>query len=125
MKGVPENLDLTPLLGTRLDYISLGLYQIGFAFAGEPGTSDCVITVEGRWELRDTQGALLDRAMEHGERNSYRIHRLLGRTLVDTRINPPESFTLIFDDGLTLSFIDDLGQYECCHILLNGVETHF
>jgi hypothetical protein len=53
MYGVPENLDLTPFLGTTLDFIGVGKYQLQFVFSGDPGTKDRVISAEGYWEIQD------------------------------------------------------------------------
>jgi hypothetical protein len=130
MHGVPQQLDLTPFVGRYLDYITLCQYQIGFSFSGEPGTKYSHITVRGCWEFKDPQLVLIDKGdfhcgeAEHRyERGAYKIHLLLGRTVTDTKINPPESFTLIFDNGMTLTIIDDCSGYECCEIQFDDTEV--
>jgi hypothetical protein len=117
MHGVPEQLDLTSFIGTTLDHIGLGKHQIQFVFSGDPRTEkDRVITAEGYWEMRDDQSLMIDNATEYDDRDVYRIHRLLSRKVSQTKVNPPESFTLVFDNGWTLTFVDDSSQYESCHI---------
>jgi hypothetical protein len=116
MYGVPQQLDLAPFIGTRLDCISIGKYQIHLSFSGDPWTKDRGVTVEGYWEMRDAQSAIIDKAAENDDRDAYRIHRLLSRTVTETKVNPPESFTLVFDNGWTLTIVDSSSQYESCHI---------
>lgn len=125
MYGVPEQLDLTPLVSTTLDYIGVGKYQLTFVFSGNPWKEkDRSISVEGYWEIRDAQSVVIDKAVENDERDVYRIHRLLGCTVTETKVNPPTSFTLIFDNGLSLTFVDDLPGYESCHIDVGNGEIH-
>jgi hypothetical protein len=86
MYGVPEQLDLAPFIGTTLDHIGVGKFQIQFVFSGDLWTEkDRVVTVEGYWEVRDAQSAVIDKATENNERDVYRIHRLLSRTVTEAR----------------------------------------
>ena len=125
MYGVPEQLNLAPLIGTTLDYIGVGKYQLYFVFSGDPWKSkDCRITVQGYWEMRDAGSVVIDKAAENDARDAYRIHRLLSRAVVGTKINAPESFTIVFDNGWTLTFVDDLSQYESCHVDVGDGEIH-
>jgi hypothetical protein len=124
MYGVPENLDLSPFVGTTLDAISLSQWQIQFVFSGDPKEMTRVVAVEGYWEMRDAQSLLIDKALEHDERDVYKIHRLLSRTVTETKVDPPKSFSLVFDNGWMLTFVDDSGQYESCHIYVDGSELH-
>ena len=121
MYGVPEQLDLTPFIGTTLDYIGVGKYQLQFVFSGGPNTKkDCRVAAEGYWEVRNAQSAVIDKATENDDRDFYRIHRLLSRKVTETKSNPPESFTLVFDNGWTLTFLDDSSQYESCQVGVGG-----
>jgi hypothetical protein len=123
MHGVPEHLDLTPFIGTTLDHVLICLYTLHFVFEGNPWTEKkYVISVEGCWEVRDAQSVVIDKAAS-GERDAYRIHRLLGHNVAETKVNPPESFTLIFDNGWTLTLVDD-SYYDCCHIRVGDSEIH-
>ena len=109
MYGVPSNLDLMPFQGASLDQIALGQYIIHFHFAAEHSP---VIGVEGKWELADSAGRILDHQMEPGEREVYRLHVLLGRTVTAGEVHAPDSFTLHFEGGYTLRIYDDSRQYE-------------
>jgi hypothetical protein len=112
MYGVPENLDLRPFLGDHLAQLALGPNDLQLRF-GAGG----VISVEGRWELRDAAGTLLDQAVEGpAVRECYRLHRLLMATVTGTRTDPPRSFTLVFDNGMTFTVYDDDDNYETCSI---------
>jgi hypothetical protein len=125
MYGVPEQLDLTPFIGTTLDYIGVGKFQINFVFSGNPWKeTDRTIAAEGYWEMRDSQSVVIDKATENDDRDAYRIHRLLSRTVTGTKVNPPESFTLTFDNGWTLTFVDDSSHYETCHVSVGDQEIH-
>jgi hypothetical protein len=113
----PANLDLRPFHGDHLTRVCLGPHDIQFKF-GAGGT----IAVWGHWELRDATGTLLDQAVAtSASRDCYRVHGLLLATVVTSRIDPPRSFSLLFDNGLALSVFDDSGQYECCSIEPGGV----
>jgi len=125
MYGVPEDLDLAPFVGTTLDYISLSSGQIQFIFSGNPWTEkNCVVAVEGYWEMRDGQSVVIDKATENDDRDAFRIHRLLSRTVTETKVNSPESFSLVFDNAWTLTFVDDSDQYESCHVYVGDSEIH-
>jgi hypothetical protein len=125
MRGVPEHLDLAPFIGTTLDYIGIGKYQIQFVFGGDPWTEkDRVVTAEGYWEVRDAQSVLIDKATENDDRDVYRIHPLLSHAVTETKVNAPQSFTLVFDNGWTLTFVDDSSQYETCHIYVGDSEIN-
>ena len=59
MHGVPADLPLEPFVGHELTQVCLTRFQIAF-HCPRVGS----ISVEGRWELRDGRGALVDQAEE-------------------------------------------------------------
>ena len=125
MYGVPEQLDLAAFIGATLDYVGVGKHQVQFVFSGEPRTEkDRVVTAEGYWEMLDGQSVVIDKATKDDNRDCYRIHRLLSHTVTETKVNPPESFMLVFDNGWALTFVDDSSHYETCHIFSGDGETH-
>jgi hypothetical protein len=67
---------------------------------------------------------VIDKAAENDDRDVYRIHKLLSHAVTDAKIDPLESFTLVFDNGWTLTFVDNLKQYESCHIYIGDNEIH-
>lgn len=108
MYGVPADLDLTRFIGTTLEQICIGQFQINFHFC-DPDTS---ISVGGRWVLAGPDGVVVDESRENSQRDAYRIHALLEKRVVATSIDPPRSFTLRFETGHHLSVLDDSPQYE-------------
>jgi hypothetical protein len=107
--GVPADLNLTPFHGAALEQIALGEYIVQFRFGGNPCRE---IGVEGGWELRAADGSLVDRNQDTTEREAYRVHLLLGRTVLASEVRAPKSFTLKFDSGHTLEIFDDQTEYE-------------
>jgi hypothetical protein len=108
MHGVPANLDLQPLNGACLEQLRLGQYQLQLWFS-----RDQCIYVEGGWRLCDSSGKMIcesDLSL-YAERGS-RLHVLIGATVTSARVDPPVSFTLGFDNGLSLTVLDDSEQYE-------------
>jgi len=55
MYGVPEDLDLSSFKEVTLIHIDISEYQVDFDFQ-----SNCFISVEGKWELRDSAVVLID-----------------------------------------------------------------
>jgi hypothetical protein len=111
MHGVPVDLPLAAFIGFTLDQICLGQFQVQFHFGGEPGVT-ARISVEGGWELQDSTGTELDRDQEHFDRQHYKLHFLLGRTVSSFSIDAPRSFGLVFDSGHRLTVHDDNEHYE-------------
>lgn len=115
MYGVPADLPIQPFVGQDLNQICLGRFQIQLHFSGAGS-----ISVEGRWEIRDAVDNLVDSAEPHENRESYRIHRLIDVPVARFSIDPPRSFTLVFDNGLALTVFDDSEQYESFSIKVDG-----
>lgn len=115
MYGIPADLPLSRFVGLEFNMVGLGCFQTQFHCAGA-GT----LFVEGRWELRDAAGALIDCRQEHDQRPTYRVHVVIDVPIVRYEIDPPRSFTLIFENDLRLSVFDDSPQYEAFSIHLDG-----
>lgn len=107
MYGVPADLDLDRFRGATLVQVAIGANEVQFNF--QPYLN---IGVEGIWEIRDSDNRVIDRAQPNGEREAYRVHVLLGRAVVATRVNAPQSFVLEFDGGYRLEVFDSSEQYE-------------
>jgi len=106
-------LDLARFLGAELIQICIGEFQFQFHF--HPTGS---ISVEGKWELRDSAGLLIDGAElskpneSYSRRETFYVHVLLGKSVKSHSVHPPNSFSLRFDSGHTLIIFDDSSQYE-------------
>jgi hypothetical protein len=108
MYGVPADLDLSRFKGATLIQLGIGEFQVQFHFQPE-----CCISAEGKWELRDSAGVLIDEAVEtNAERGAYRLHLILGKSVESYSISAPDSFSLRFESGHTLTVFDDSKQYE-------------
>ena len=116
MHGVPVDLDLSHFSEASCIQIAIGEFQIQFHFS--PTGS---ISVDGRWELRNPDGHVMDETMKNQNRVTYRIHQLLGQPVRETFVNPPKSFGLRFENGCVLEIFDDSDQYESCQIAPAGV----
>ena|ERR1700722_3805743 len=113
MHGVPADLRLQPFVGQELNQIALGRFQAQLHFSGTGS-----IFIEGRWELRGPDGVLLDAKTEHSARDCYRIHRVLDLPVARFEIDPPRSFTLVFEPAYRLTVFDETPQYESFSIHL-------
>ncbi len=97
MRGVPADLPLEPFVGDECCQIGVGRYQLQFRF-GRAGR----ISVEGKWELRDPSGAVIDQGPRVGlgkqsrVPEQYRIHYVLDVPVTRYAIDAPRSFTLFF-----------------------------
>jgi Family of unknown function (DUF6188) len=112
MFGVPQNLDLSRFQGAELIQVSIGCNELQLHF--EPQSR---ITIERHWELRDHAGTVIDQAQDGNlSRESYKIHRILGQVVVEHAVTAPESFTLTFDNGMSITVFDDSDRYESFNI---------
>ena len=117
MYGVPSDLPLRRFVGDAVFQICIGRDGVHFVF-GRAGT----IAVEGRWELIDSRGAVVDRHHEHDQRDAYRVHMILNEDVTGFDIDAPRSFSLVFASGHRLVVYDDAG-YESFHIYPDGIHV--
>lgn len=120
MYGVPDNLLLERLIGREFNFIGLGSFQVQFHVS-----SLVAIHVEGRWELRDHSGSLVDFAQEPAERDSYRLHRIIDVRITRFALDAPRSFTLYFESGHSLAIYDDSEQYESFSVHFVGEPSFY
>src|SRR5438067_2138352 len=117
MFGVPANLDLSQLKGKYLSHIQMAQFDLQFVFEG--GIRICV---QGDWQLREPSGELIDWGVDPpASREFYRVHLLLDKTVTNFTVDPPRSFTLYFDDGLSLTVFDSFQQFESFQIWPAGI----
>ena len=118
MYGVPKNLDLSRFEGALLTQICIGEFQVQFHFQQVASNlhQSASISVEGKWEVRNSAGSFVDgmeiREQSISQREGLYAHCLLGSTVTGYRVDPPESLTLQFSSGHTLTVFDDSRQYE-------------
>jgi len=120
MYGVPSNLPLQQFVGVQLSQIALGLCQIQFRFEGSRS-----IYVTGKWQLHDSSGAIVDESIDEdalpSTRQQYRVHVVLGSDVTSFRIDAPDSFSLTFSSGHSLTIYDDSPAYESFEIHPDGI----
>lgn len=108
MHGIPPNLDLLQYHGAVLTQLCIGEFQLQFIFT----TPELILSVEGDWQLKNAQGEMIDRSLPNEQRESFKIHRLLGRAIKDHIVDAPVAIVLHFDNGWTLSIFDSSTEFE-------------
>ncbi len=98
---------LSHLRGGKMILVGVGEYDLQFQFHPQGNVS-----VEGRCELLEDSGAIID-AWDRGARSEvFRFLELLGKTVTEVVIDSPKSFKLAFPKGRWLRIIDNSEQYE-------------
>ncbi len=116
MNGVPADLPVQALVGCDLTHIGLSMHTIQLHFE-----KDGYISIEGDWCLRDSRGLAIDQSIDPpSSRKSYQIHRLLMQSVVAASVDAPESFTLTFANGDSLTVLDSWPTYESFTLRVNG-----
>lgn len=82
MYGVPADLPIQAFVGHEANQICLGRFQVQLHFSGVGS-----IQMEGRWELRDAGGDLVDASEEHKDRDRYRIHRIIDVPVAGAKVD--------------------------------------
>lgn len=109
MHEVSVNLDLSKFKGAILIQLGISEYQIQFHFH-----PNLTIAVEGKWELRDSVGILMDNGARDSitERKVLHLHMIVGKSVESYLVSAPDSFSLQFNSGHVLTIFDDSKQYE-------------
>jgi hypothetical protein len=107
MHGVPADLNIGFLQGSKLIQVCLGENQIQFHF--DPTGS---ISVEGDWELVKVIGLHFDSPEVTSKNPRSHLHRLVGQNVVATEIMATKSFSLQFDNGDVLRIFDSSEEFE-------------
>lgn len=105
---IPDDFDLTPLVGAELLQVCLGEYQIQLQF--EKPDLSCHIEGGGKVSLESG-----DRSSElfHGKwTTSHGLEQLVGMPLTAWSRRSPNQFTLTFTSGAVLVFETQESQYE-------------
>lgn len=112
MYGVPVDLNLSDYVDATCTQVILGEFQIQIHF-----TPIAAILIEGRWELRDGHGEIIDRhSSVNADREFVRLHVLLGQSVASSNVNDPSSFSLTFESGHVFEIFDDSDEYESCQL---------
>ncbi len=111
MYGVPADLGLTPLVGSRIINIEVGLYNTLFIFEIRALVYGG-FNAEGRWEVHGAD----DRPAGGRSRGETAVadvafEALLARPRRFT-VSAPTYFELLLSSGVRLRFYDDSAEYE-------------
>ena len=118
MYGVAADLNLSEFTGATLTQIAIGEYQLQFHFHRSSNGKTChaEISVEGKWQLRDSLGSMLDScertSLPYSQKSCHSLQVLLGQSVAATSVDPPTSFSLRFSSGYTLQIYDDSTEFE-------------
>jgi len=115
MYGVPANLPVHRLIGNSFNFIGLGRFQI------QLHASDLVaIYIEGKWELQDSEGTVVDSQNSYTERGATHLPTIIDVPVTACTIDAPRSFTLSFQSGHALIIYDDGPQFESFSVHFDG-----
>jgi len=116
MYGVSPDLDLSFLHGAQLIQICLGQHQVQLHF--HPIGS---VSVEGKWILYDADRCPISESSDLANWRPIQLHRVLGQHIQNTRLSPPDSLTLSFDNGEELQVFDSCRDHESIQIEPCGI----
>ncbi len=110
MNGIPDKLDLSNMVGCRLDTVAMQEHQVTFQFDG--GSS---IVVEGAMDvtLKDN---IVARWKQEAGWSSIDFQKCVGTTVARIVIPSKKELDLYLSGGWVLRFYDDSPQYESFHI---------
>jgi hypothetical protein len=106
MHRIPKSLDLAPLCGLEVIQVAIGQNEVILRFHPEGA-----IRLEGAWILKDADGAVIDRSMEHADRDAWRVPKVLGRKIMQCVVRDDRHLDVFFD-GAVLAIEDDSDHYE-------------
>src|SRR5438094_8524476 len=125
MHGVSADLDLRAFHGAFLTQVVIDPWDLQFVFLHSTDmTWRANITIEGRWELRDMLGSLVEsgiRGVANSDHGPFRVNRLLDHVVTGTLLDPPKSIALTFDNGHILTLFDDSNEFESFSIQPGGI----
>ena len=101
IQGVPPDLPVASFIGHHFEVVRLGAHYIEL---DGPGGS---IYIEGTWHLTDAESQLIDGSADKLIGECFRLHVILQEHVVATRVDAPEGFVLVFEDGSCLSVFAD------------------
>ena len=131
MNRFAPNLNLAYLVGRTITFVGIDQWHLYLTLNAEVLSadrrpsgildnvvmdSDVHIRIGGSWSLVTKQGSIIDESIEHSERKSYQIHVLLGLKLLSYSVTSETTLDLRFENGFSLSIIDDSDMYESLNI---------
>jgi hypothetical protein len=118
MHRIPHDLDLSPIRSLEVTQISVGQHEVIISFSPEGS-----ITLEGGWVLKDKSGTVIDRSMEHSDRDSWSLHKILGKRVEGWEVKDSQHLDISIGD-FTLEIEDSFDRYESFSIIHPGIQVH-
>jgi len=118
MHRIPHDLDLSAMRGLEVAQIAIGQHEVIIKFTPEGS-----ITLEGGWVLKDKLGDVIDRSMEHSDRDSWALHKILGAKVEGWKVKDSQHLDVFFGE-LTLEIEDSFDRYESFSIVHPGVRLY-
>jgi len=116
MYGVPKDINLTSMIGTRLDSITFAEFTIGLAF--DDGHR---FSVFGQMKFRNQKGKELEEGTPTEIRQETQLSSLVGDRVKGIEMNPPTSITIVFSSARSIELIDAGSPYEAFSVEPEGI----
>ncbi len=113
---VPEDLDLSAMVGTRLDSVTFAEYMLVLSY-----DSGHAFSIHGRVELRDQGGTEIESGSPDALRLGTQLPALVGEEVDRVLILAPQSIQLHMSSGRVIALFDDSKQYESFQIEPGGI----
>lgn len=110
MFRIPQNLDLSRIVGSDLNQVRLGRYDVQFIF-----DSKTTIAVESRVTVLEKDVAIADWNSERNW-NNLKFQQIVNATVVGYAVKDERTLEIRFSENLTLQLFDDSDQYESMQI---------
>lgn len=117
MYGVPENLDLSHLVGDRLDSVTIQEHQIIIDF--DSGVS---FVIEGRMDVTENGSPVAQWEQKNGW-SSVDFQKVVGSTVEAFAIPSRDQLNIHFGGNRVLRIYDNSPQYESFHIYPQGIHV--
>jgi hypothetical protein len=114
MFKIPNDFDLTQLVGNKIISIDRSINTLSFIF-----DKKLSITCDGPMELKELNGSFLINSSEKWS-SIDPIYSVLEKEITSWKVDSPKSFRMFLKDGTAITFFDNSKQYESFHFSPNG-----
>lgn len=110
-------LDFSPLIGCEV--IQVCVDRLSVIYHLHP--RGMVANRGGAWRLLNERGEVVDKSIGFEGREYFRVHLLVGQTIVRCEVFSPVQLSISFSSGFVLELVDDSDAFET-HELVVGDE---
>lgn len=115
MNGIPRDLNLSDIVGSEIQQIRVGRYDVQFHFGSGRG-----INVQGNVDILKGAHVIAEWREEAGW-STVAFHKLLNTTVVGYRVPHERLLEIQFEGELVLRLHDSSEQYESMQIYPEGI----